>query len=111
MEEIKIGEYVRNEMGEILKVDKVDDKYIYEKEILSWCHSCAKRLIVKHDKNILKIIKDGDLLNGYPVKEIKGVLCNFDLNVMEWTPLENIDVVETIVTREYLEEIMYRVEE
>lgn len=59
--------------------------------------------------DIIDLIEDGDYLNGYLVRKINGELCNFDLNNMEWTPLRNIDIFESIVTKEQFEEIEYRI--
>lgn len=68
-----------------------------------------KTRIVKHSKNIIDLIEDGDYLNGYLVRKINGELCNFDLNNMEWTLLRNIDIFESIVTKEQFESIEYKI--
>lgn len=59
-------------------------------------------------------MKNGDYVNGYPVRRIlnfNNVLCVFDLNIMEWVPLESIDVWYTIWTKEELQNIEYKIEE
>lgn len=63
--------------------------------------------------DLIDLIEEGDYVNGYPVKRIPNfdnVLCVFDLNIMEWIPLKDIDVLETIVTKEQFEEIGYKIE-
>lgn len=65
--------------------------------------------IVKHSKNIIDLIEYGDYLNGYLVRKINGELCNFDLNNMEWTLLKNIDIFESIVTKQQFENIEYKI--
>lgn len=67
------------------------------------------KTIEKHSKNIKDIIEDGDYLNGYLVRKINEELCNFDLNTMEWTPLKNIDIFESLVTKQQFESIEYKI--
>ena len=52
-------------------------------------------------------------MNGYICKKIPNFdneVCNFDLNTMEWTPLEDIDVIESVVTKEQFASMQYNVE-
>lgn len=48
-------------------------------------------------------------MNGYLVRKINGEMCNFDINVMGWTPLKNIDILYNIWTKEQLKSIEYNV--
>lgn len=77
------------------------------------CNSTGVYLkdIVKHSKNIIDLIEDGDYLNGYLVRKINGELCNFDLNNMKWIPLKNIDILENLVTHEQFKSIEYKIKE
>lgn len=56
-------------------------------------------------------------MNGYPVRKItdintgERVLCNFDLNEMRWIPLTEIDIWESIVTKEQFSSVEYLLEE
>lgn len=107
MQEIEVGEYIRLNYG---KIDKVKNADYYMQQYIE----CEKGLypkenIVKHSKNIIDLIEDGDYLNGYLVRKINGELCNFDLNNMEWIPLKNIDIFESLVTHEQLESIEYKI--
>lgn len=52
-------------------------------------------------------------MNGYPVRRIPNfcnALCNFDLNTMVWTPLEDIDVWYNICTKEQFKSGIYELE-
>ena len=68
---------------------------------------------LKHSKNIIDLIEVGDYVNGYYCRYItdintgEEILCNFDLNEMRWIPLEDIDVWESIVTKEQFSSVEY----
>ena len=109
---MKVGDYVRTDIGEIRKVVRVtDDLYVLDKDIV-FAH---KDKIKKSSPNIIDLIEVGDYVNGYYVNEITDIdtglpiLCNFDLNTMRWTPLEEIDIWYSIVTKEQFESIEYKV--
>lgn len=57
--DIEVGDYVRSKNGSIGKVTKIeDDKYLYEnKELITFIGN-----VVKHSKNIIDLIEEGDLL-------------------------------------------------
>lgn len=118
-DEIKVGSYIRTNDGYIAKVIKKDkDGWYHCDSTVEECYEDDFKFfkkgeldIAKHSPNIIDLIEENDYVNGYIVKEINCVLCNFDLNNMEWTPLEEIDVIENILTKEQFEKIMYRVEE
>ena len=72
MEDIKIGEYVRTEDGEIYKYVGVSEHlgenmndYERDGELYQLIGDIAK-----HSNNILDIIEEGDFVNGYIVGEI-----------------------------------------
>lgn len=102
MQEIEIGEYVRTNNGKIYKYDENNEKIFIDnfKEMLH---------IAKHSKNIIDLIEEGDYLNGYLVRKINGELCNFDLNDTEWIPIKNIDIFESLVTKQQFEDIEYKI--
>jgi hypothetical protein len=72
--------------------------------------------IVKHSKNIIDLIEVGDYVNGYFCRYITDIdtgedyLCNYDLNEMRWIPIKDIDILETIVTKEQFTSMEYRLE-
>ena len=119
--EIQEGEYVRTVQGTIAKIEviefdigvKIDTGLLVYRRVMTINDTdyVKKEVIKKHSFKIKDLVEDGDFVNGYPVRKINGKLCNFDLNEMEWTPLENIDVWENIVTKEEFERRSYKVGE
>lgn len=114
----KIGEYVRTKNGYIGKIITRQGGYglRYELDInkeiqnnwkYGWIHEDN---IKKHSFNKIDLIEDFDYVNGYLCRNINGKMCNFDLNMMEWTPLENIDIWDNILTHEQYENNCYRLE-
>lgn len=117
---MKVGDYVRTENG----IDKVagyrhEPEYenghvVWFKKSDSGCRFTDKDL-PKSSPNIRDLIEVGDYVNGYIVNKITDidtglpVLCNFDLNTMRWTPLEEIDIWYSIVTKEQFESMEYKV--
>lgn len=119
--EIEVGEYVRTKrgIGKILEVKTVQPK-MYGKHDLAYLIDVCPRMyisdnnFIKHDKDIKKLIEEGDYVNGYYTRKIANYnneLCVFDLNTMQWTPLTEIDVFYSIVTHEQMASIEYKVEE
>ena len=100
MEEIKVGEYARTKGGCIFKVTEY------------WLNECKadRANILKHSPNIIDLIEEGDYVNGYICKRkpnFGNKMCNFDLNVIEWTPLDEIDIFYDIVTKEQFNRMKY----
>lgn len=111
---LKENEYIRTDLGNILKYTGKEKEFI-DKHLSISNKKDIEFLgtIVKHSKNIIDLIEVGDYVNGYPVKRIANFnneLCNFDLNAMEWTPLKNIDVYYNILTKEQYKSSCYTVE-
>lgn len=119
MEEIKVGEYVRlarnQGVNKIIEIE--DNRYILDDSIADeygdlTCVLEKNKLkdeVLKHSPSIIDLIEDGDYLNGYLVRRKNGKLYNFDLNVMEWTPLEHIDIFDTLVTHEQFKQVEYKI--
>ena len=82
------------------------DAYIECKEGL-----IIKDNIVKHSKNIKKLIKTGDYINGQEVIEIRKQ--NGKMYLMtSYVPQKYIaEEIKTIVTKEQMQSIEYKVEE
>ena len=111
---MKVNDYVKTKDGLIHKITDIFNttkqvatdkgKYVYE-----------YNEIVKSSPNIIDLIEVGDYVNGYIVNEITDidtglpVLCNFDLNTMRWTPLEEIDIWYSILTKEQFERCEYKI--
>ena len=106
--EIKVGEYVRSDLGSIGKVTRIENNvFLYEdKELI-----CFIDNVVNHSKNIKDIIEIGDYINGVKVK------CFFRDNLTHMVVIETVDkrkyyndkIIHDIVTKEQFESIMYKV--
>lgn len=112
--EIEVGEYVRTRAGHFYKVTKIDKNgLVYWNKIqCGWSIEQLKDIVLKHSKNIIELIEEGDYTNGYYTRKIANYnneLCVFDLNIMQWIPLTEIDVFYSIVTHEQFESIEYKV--
>ena len=122
---IEVGEYVRTKNKGIKKIDTIFEnrtvnRYGYEigSEWDGKLYSTIETSdIVKHSKNIIDLIEEGDYVNGYYCRYITDIntgakyLCNYDLNEMRWIPLENIDIWDNILTKEQYEANCYKVKE
>ena len=69
MEEIKIGEYIRIDNGEIGKVIDIKEnpkRVVYSEygEIALWSS------IVNHSKELIDLVKPGDFVNGHRVEAV-----------------------------------------
>ena len=105
-DEIKVGEYIRNIWGDIYKYDYVGHPMFLGDEFYN--------RIVKHSFNIIDLIEEGDYVNGKEVIEVFGdsVLI---LSYIE-TEVDNIEQlyinqIKTIVTKEQIKQIEYRIKE
>ena len=104
--EIKVNDFVRTFAGYIFKVLKIseEDKLIYyygdqPEWIGEW-----KENIVKHSSNLIDLIQCGDYVNGEQITDIwngnrvSSIKSNF-----------NEEDIKTIVTKEMMESISYKV--
>lgn len=126
MEEIKEGDYIRTEDGEIRKIVNIDKTEQTENnpvEIL-WCNldkpikilkECSKDTIyaiemsdaqkLKHSNNILDLIEVGDFVNGYKVSDKNGTLLCTNIKGIDrsgyYIPISQYgDGIKTILTKE-----------
>lgn len=111
---LKENEYIRTDLGNILKYTGKEKEFI-DKHLSISNKKDIEFLgtIVKHSKNIIDLIEVGDYVNGYPVRRIANFnneLCNFNLNTMEWTPLKDIDVYYNILTKEQYMQNCYKID-
>ena len=122
MEEIKVGEYVRTDNGEIHKVEDIEDLRIHIKTekimFRSWVDDYygahkEDRFIVKHSSNIIDLIEEGDYVNGI---EVMGIYIPRDT----WEPIQInvdsqtikyflVDEIKSIATKEQFNSIKYEV--
>ena len=126
---IKVGDYVRikhmyreTKIGKIEKILEKDPCYhnsqMYQIDVVhqhSNGHFPAYKIyeedIINYNSDIKQLICEGDYVNGYVCRKIKNKMCNFDLNEMQWIPLENIDIFYSIATKESFEKINYKIKE
>lgn len=113
--EIEVGECVRTDYGII---DKVINPNFY----ISMYIECEQNLIqrgkiVKHSKNIIDLVEVGDYVNGYKVISIdydviddKTECIELDLNNNYQYNFISARQIKTIVTKEQMASIEYKVE-
>ena len=122
MEEIKVGEYARTEEGEIFKVieEEVD---FYNFQIKKLNPKEIFNPIVKHSFNIIDLIELGDYVNGNKIIRIdkdpfiKGQinlwigLYEMDSNGDRWRIKYTNNEIKSIVTKELMKSVEYRLED
>ena len=120
--EIEVGEYVRTRSGLIEKVKNIVCKGYPVKKLEGSIicddedNSIIELLnIIKHSKNIIDLIEEGDYVNGH---EVMNVYVPNDI----WEPIEIEvndrvakhllkDEIKTIVTKEQMKSVEYKIEE
>lgn len=124
---IEVGEYVRTVDGKIgifVRYSSRKEDSFYKSPANCFIRlnnrksdlQCFRDYIIKHSKNIIDLIEVGDYVNGYICRYITDIdtgeeyLCNYDLNEMRWIPLENIDIWESVVTKEQFARMEYKIE-
>ena len=118
--EIEVGDWIRSKDGFIGKVQKISydnmeksNYYICEKDNVMASNYLEN--IAKHSKNIIDLIEVGDYVNGEIVTKIKewnsskdgyfryAVTCHYEII--------RADEIKTIVTKEMMESVSYKVKE
>ena len=103
-DKIEVGEYVRLHYG---KIDRVKNNDYYMQQYIE----CEKGLylrenIVKHSKNIIDLIEEGDYVNGDKVYKITNAL----IYLRGKSPChKSINDIESIVTKEQFSSIEYKI--
>lgn len=113
--EIRVGEYLKLDDGTIGKY-QIDKNWNNVVEINDKCIGFdIEKDIVKHSSNLIDLIECGDYVNGKKVREIKewnsskdgyfryAVTCHYEII--------RADEIETIVTKEMMETISYKVKQ
>lgn len=103
--EIKVGEFIRTKLGDIKKITEG-----FEFIIKRYNESDNK--IVKHSPNLIDIIECGDYVNGHLVIDIprdgSGAVYLEQITKGALIPTLKEDI-QTIVTKEMMESISYKV--
>lgn len=113
-EKIKTNEYIRTANGNIFQVKRTGDKKVYTKETTEdgRMYGVFKECITKHSPNILKVLGNGDLVNG---KYIVADIHSYGFYYFEDGGVSQNQIyvgdIKTVITKEQMEKIMYRVEE
>ena len=108
--EIKVGEYVRTDEGEINRITKIlnDDSDVLTYYCFENNMGTLEKSIVKHSPNLIDLIQCGDYVNEMYVYGIddygKRKLIDTERDLFD-----NKDI-KTIVTKEQFESISYKVE-
>ena len=123
--EIEVGEYGRTNLGKIIKfawLESIEGERYKNKVILIKNNKIVNELyyfsknekIVKHSKNIIKLIEKDDYINGEKVIDIFNPkflsLGELPYIMTENNKYEEQDI-ETILTKEQMASIEYKVEE
>lgn len=114
MSNIEVGEYVRDEEGNITKIENVINGNLY---IGDDGNSYPQKCILKHSKNIIDLIEVGDYINGFRVDKIvenlddnrnSFVICNEYIGEKQRFKQH---AIQNIVTKEQFNEMGYNVYE
>lgn len=103
---MKVGDYVRTDIGEIRKVVRVtDDLYVLDKDVV-FAH---KDKIKKLSPNIIDLIEVGDYVNGEKIIEISesGEVLFYSYFDRDKS-IEN-NSIKSILTKEQFESMEYKV--
>lgn len=108
---IKIGDYIRDETGEIFRL--TDKELEEETDEIYWygggmCTGCYSNQVVKHSPNIIDLIEVGDYVNGSYVEGFieKNKFQN-KLIITEAGMIDNNDI-KSIVTKEQFANAEYK---
>jgi hypothetical protein len=121
--EIEVGEYVRTKDGIIAKVTYVDglmidcDEDVFDLKNLAMMEipiEYAEEYIIKHSKNIIDLIEEGDYVNGQKIKRINDYgdfkRADFNLDYDDCDAVYENDI-KSIVTKEQMAQMEYKVKE
>lgn len=119
MSEIKVGEYVRTNEGIIDKV--INNNYYMPAYVELKKGIILRENIKNHKEKLIKLLEEGDYVNGYELSEFDDEEGNLYLGIpiyddalmnsfTEIRPLNTIEI-KSIVTKEQFEKVMYKVGE
>ena len=121
---IKAGEYIRTKEGEIGVIGFPDEEEnMFEQKQFEWysngkSYNLIKEYeVIKHSKNIVDLIEEGDYVNGIKIYSVKkgigygdkgqeGIIINKIYCNCKFIPTENI---KSIVTKEQFKIVEYEV--
>lgn len=117
--EIEVGEFVRTKSNGIKKVDiifenKTVNRYGYETGSDwdgKWYSYIKTTDIVKHSKQLIDLIEEGDYVNGERVENILQVSHKHNSIIVNDEEEITEEEIKTILTHEQYEKNCYRLEE
>lgn len=114
MEEIKVGEFIRTDNGEIFKVLDVEKGSVKIKsDYREWIGICTIKI---HSFNIIDLIEVGDYVNGYRVLDIMENMQTGTIHLEMTLDYNNPEIgdctiynkdIKSIVTKEQFEHEKY----
>ena len=116
-DKIEVGEYVRTKrgIGKILEIKTVQPKMYGKYDVAYLIDICPRMYItqtefIKHSKNIIDLIEEGDFVNGEEVIEVRKEDNKIYL-MTGYCPQKYIkDEIKSIVTKEQFNSIKYEIE-
>lgn len=116
-DKIEIGEYVRTKAGNVDKIKSIkENEILFENSIIKYTQKNIENMVVKHSKNIIDLIEEGDYVNGYKILRIeemqnsdRKLFVVFKFNETEHCEIWRDNEIKTIVTKEMMTSIEYKV--
>lgn len=112
--EICVSEYVRTKAGHLYKITRIDENgLIYWNKIqCGWSMEQLKDIVAKHSKNIIDLVEVGDIVHIKDVlhEDITYIWSEDYLKALKEDIQNGIKLV-SIVTKEQMQSIEYKVEE
>ena len=112
-DKIEVNEYVRTKDGRIAQIKSIDyeagiyrfDRIVYinefgMKENVLYNNEMFKKLIVKHSKQLIDLIEEGDYVNGHLVEEVRISCFDSSIFVHEYEIELHENDIKTILTKE-----------
>lgn len=103
---IEVGEYVRTDKGYIVKIDK-EKKNLQMLKFLDVEYGN----ILKHSKNIIDLIEEGDYVNGKYVYSIGTAIGNLPIINHTDGVFTPSNLIKSIVTKEMFASMEYKVKD
>ena len=121
-DEIKVGEYVRIDNGMIIKYEFLEESENFEVffgqkgkgftfEDMEEFEDFIRQRIIKHSKNIIDLIEEGDYVNGKYVYSIGTAIGNLPIINHTDGTFTPSNLIESIVTKEQMAQMEYKVKE
>lgn len=119
-DEIKVNDYVRTKDGYIAKVTRLEnanmifcDNTVRECWVGEVKHILTEN-IIKHSLNIIDLVQKKDYANGHLVLEVHEnyvIIENSTASCYDGEERIDVENIKTIVTKEQMEQMMYKVGE